>query len=59
MCHLLSTVHLGHVAADMEKQGKATDRGNMNRQVAEHHATVIDLAQFRADSYIFKNRPNY
>lgn len=44
----LPTVHLGHVAAEMEQKGIATARGEINRQVTEHNATVTDLAQFRA-----------
>ncbi|EST10241.1 MobQ family relaxase [Sporolactobacillus laevolacticus] len=43
----LPTVHLGHVAAEMEEKGIATDRGDINRTVQEHNQNVVSLAQFR------------
>ncbi|MGZ0787709.1 MobQ family relaxase [Pseudomonas saponiphila] len=49
-----ATTHLGPVATDMERRGKASDRGEGNRQVAANNAgrerltaQVIDLAAER------------
>ncbi|WP_310887401.1 MobA/MobL family protein, partial [Pseudomonas savastanoi] len=33
-----ATMHLGPVASDMERRGKASDRGDGNRQVAVNRA---------------------
>lgn len=43
----LPTVHLGHVASEMEKKGKESERGNINREIKEYNSTVIDLEQYR------------
>lgn len=45
----LPTVHLGHVAAAMEKEGKNSDRGNINRDRQEYNALVIDLQKYREE----------
>jgi ATP-dependent exoDNAse (exonuclease V) alpha subunit len=37
----LPTVHLGHVANEMEKRGVPTDRGNINRDRQEYNALVV------------------
>lgn len=49
-----ATTHLGPVATDMERRGKASDRGDGNRQVAANNvererlsAQIIDLAAER------------
>ena len=49
-----ATTHLGPVATDMERRGKASDRGDNNRQVAANNvererisAQIIDLAAER------------
>ncbi|MEK4654647.1 MULTISPECIES: MobQ family relaxase [unclassified Niallia] len=44
---ILPTVHLGHVASDMEKKGIETDRGTINREVKQHNAIVYDLQKYR------------
>lgn len=44
---LMPSVHLGHVAAAMEKRGIQTERGDINRAAKEHNAIVLDLAKFR------------
>ncbi|MEK4750906.1 MobQ family relaxase [Niallia sp. FSL W8-0177] len=46
---ILPTVHLGHVASDMEKKGMETDRGNINRKVEQHNAIVYDLQKYREE----------
>lgn len=46
---ILPTVHLGHVASDMEKKGIETDRGNINRKVEQHNAIVYDLQKYREE----------
>ncbi|MEH7429876.1 MobQ family relaxase [Priestia megaterium] len=43
----LPTVHLGHVAKEMEKKGKRSDRGDMNRERKLYNEVVIDLQQVR------------
>ena len=35
----LPTVHLGHVAHEMEKRGVESDRGNINRERQEYNAS--------------------
>ncbi|MDA6082860.1 MobA/MobL family protein, partial [Escherichia coli] len=39
----LPTVHLGHVAHEMEKRGIQTEKGNINRDRQEYNALVLDL----------------
>ena len=46
---ILPTVHLGHVASDMEKKGIETDRGNINREVKQHNAIIYDLQKYREE----------
>lgn len=43
----LPTIHLGHVAHEMEKRGVKTDRGNINRDRQEYNALVVDLQEYR------------
>nr|WP_280146613.1 MobQ family relaxase [Priestia megaterium]MDH3168715.1 MobQ family relaxase [Priestia megaterium] len=43
----LPTIHLGHVAHGMEKKGKQTDRGNINRDRQEYNQAVVDLQAYR------------
>ena len=45
----LPTIHLGHVAHEMEKRGSATDRGNINRDRQEYNRLVVDLEKYRAE----------
>ncbi|WP_081092367.1 MobQ family relaxase, partial [Peribacillus simplex] len=46
---LFPTVHLGHVAHEMEKRGVQTDRGNMNRDRQEYNRLVVDLQTYREE----------
>ena len=43
----LPMVHLGHVAHDMEKKGKKTERGQINRERQDYNKAVIDLQAYR------------
>lgn len=52
----LPTVHLGHVAHSMEKEGKESKRGDINREVQEHNQKVIDLAEYRKEKEAIKQR---
>lgn len=45
----LPTVHLGHVAHEMEQKGFETDRGNINRERQEYNALVVDLQTYREE----------
>jgi hypothetical protein len=45
----LPQVHMGPHAAALERQGVATDKGDHNRQVAEHNAVVVDLEKAREE----------
>ena len=38
-----ATMHLGPVASDMERRGKASDRGDGNRQVAVNNAMLEQI----------------
>jgi hypothetical protein len=44
---VLPTIHLGHVAHDMEKEGKQSERGQINRERQEYNQAVIDLQTYR------------
>ncbi|MEH7005472.1 MobQ family relaxase [Priestia megaterium] len=44
---VLPTIHLGHVAHDMEKKGKQSERGQVNRERQEYNQVVIDLQTYR------------
>ncbi|AXI32863.1 molybdopterin-guanine dinucleotide biosynthesis protein MobA (plasmid) [Priestia megaterium] len=44
---VLPTIHLGHVAHDMEKKGKKSKRGEINRERQEYNQAVIDLQAYR------------
>ncbi|MFZ4167046.1 MobQ family relaxase [Brevundimonas sp. NPDC058933] len=46
---ILPTVHMGHVASDMEKKGIQTERGTINREVQKHNAIVYDLQKYRQE----------
>ncbi|MED4292787.1 MobQ family relaxase [Priestia megaterium] len=43
----LPMIHLGHVAHDMEKKGKKTDRGQINRERQDYNKAVVDLQAYR------------
>lgn len=45
----MPTVHLGHVAHEMEKRGVQSDRGNINRERNEYNALVVDLQKYREE----------
>lgn len=45
----LPTIHLGHVAHEMEQKGIQTDRGNINRERQEHNRLIVDLQQYREE----------
>lgn len=45
----LPTVHLGHVAAEMEKRGVESDRGTINRERQEYNRLVVDLDKYREE----------
>ena len=45
----LPTVHLGHVAHEMEQRGAETDRGNINRERQEYNHLVVDLQKYREE----------
>ena len=44
---VLPTIHLGHVAHDIEKKGKQSKRGEINRERQEYNQAVIDLQAYR------------
>lgn len=45
----LPTVHLGHVAHQMEKRGVQTERGNINREVHDYNKNVVELDKYKAE----------
>lgn len=45
----LPTVHLGHVASQIEKEGKRSERGDINRERQEYNQTVISLEKYREE----------
>lgn len=45
----LPTIHLGHVAHEMENKGIETDRGNINRERQEYNRLVVDLQKYREE----------
>lgn len=45
----LPTIHLGHVAAEMEKKGIETNRGTINRDRQEYNRLVVDLQKYREE----------
>ncbi|VXC67643.1 Molybdopterin-guanine dinucleotide biosynthesis protein MobA (fragment) [Bacillus sp. 349Y] len=45
----LPTVHLGHVAHEMEKRGVRTEKGDLNRDRQEYNALVVDLQKYREE----------
>jgi hypothetical protein len=50
----LPTVHLGHVANEMEKRGVQTDKGNVNRDRQEYNALVVELQKYREEKEAIK-----
>ncbi|MCM0627527.1 MobA/MobL family protein, partial [Lysinibacillus sp. OL1_EC] len=48
----MPTVHLGHVASAMEKEGKMSDRGNINRDRQEYNRLVVDLQKYREEKQV-------
>ncbi len=44
---VLPSIHLGHVAHDIEKKGKQSERGQINRERQEYNQAVIDLQTYR------------
>ncbi|MGN0323774.1 MAG: MobQ family relaxase [Oliverpabstia sp.] len=52
----LPTIHLGHVAHEMEKKGVETDRGNINRERQAYNAVVVDLQEYRAEKQRIQQR---
>ena len=46
---LFPTIHLGHVAHEMEKRGVQTDRGSINRDRQEYNRLVVDLQAYREE----------
>lgn len=42
------TIHEGPTAREMDRKGKNSDRGSINRAVKEHNATVTDLRKYAA-----------
>ncbi len=45
----LPTVHLGHVASEMEKRGIETPQGDINRDRQEYNGLVVDLQKYREE----------
>lgn len=45
----LPTVHLGHIAHQMEKRGVQTERGNINREVQDYNKNVVELDKYKAE----------
>ncbi len=52
----LPTVHLGHVAHEMEKRGVASDRGTINRDRQEHNRLVVDLQKYREEKQALEQK---
>ncbi|MED4018563.1 MobQ family relaxase [Sutcliffiella cohnii] len=52
----LPTVHLGHVAHEMEKRGVQTDRGNINRERLEYNRLVVDLQKYREEKQALEQK---
>lgn len=52
----LPAVHLGHVAHSMEKEGKESDRGNINRERQEYNRNVVNLAEYRKEKEAIRER---
>lgn len=45
----LPTIHLGHVANEMEKRGIETPQGDINRDRQEYNGLVVDLQKYREE----------
>lgn len=54
----LPTIHLGHVAHEMEKRGVQTDRGNINREREEYNNLVVELETYRKEKQALKEKEN-
>lgn len=52
----LPTIHLGHVAAEMEKKGIETNRGNINRERQEYNRLVVDLQKYREEKQAIEQK---
>ena len=52
----LPTVHLGHVAHEMEKRGVHSDRGNINRERQEYNRLVVDLQKYREEKQALEQK---
>jgi len=46
---VLPTIHLGHVAHEMEKRGVESDRGTINRDQEDYNRVVVDLQTYREE----------
>ncbi|MDQ0216863.1 putative nucleic acid-binding Zn-ribbon protein [Oikeobacillus pervagus] len=46
---VLPTIHLGHVAHEMEKRGVESNRGTINRDREEYNRVVVDLQTYREE----------
>lgn len=46
---IFPTVHLGHVAHEMEHRGIQTNRGNINRDVQKYNGLVVNLQKYREE----------
>jgi len=52
----LPTVHLGHVANEMEQKGIKTERGNINRDRQEYNRMVVDLQKYREEKTMLQKK---
>ncbi|MGE8082152.1 MobQ family relaxase [Peribacillus loiseleuriae] len=52
----LPTVHLGHVAHEMEKRGVESDRGSINRDRQEYNRLVVDLQKYREEKQALEQK---
>ncbi|MGG1685139.1 MobQ family relaxase [Pseudalkalibacillus sp. NRS-1564] len=50
----LPTVHLGHVAHEMEQRGAKSDRGTLNRDRQEYNQHVVDLQKYREEKQVLE-----
>lgn len=53
---ILPTVHLGHVAHEMESKGKGSSRGTINAELKAYNAVVIDLQKYREEKEALQHR---
>jgi hypothetical protein len=45
----MPTIHLGHIAHEMESKNVQSDRGNINRERQEYNRLVVDLQKYREE----------